>query len=128
VGHIASDPKCSQYKKPEQRQIFAAQVMDDTDLTDQPNHLNAPDGPDEDLEREVEEDTVDDSQNKLPIEEEYPDGSQYEDEESPNHYDYDKYQGPSEEDEPVYIQAMHEDEHSAKSVPPQFDNIDWESC
>jgi Zinc knuckle len=128
VGHIASDPKCSQYKKPEQRQIFAAQVMDDTDLTDQPDHLNAPDGPDKDLEREVEEDTVDDSQNKLPVEEEYPDGSQYEDEESPDHYDYDKYQGPSEEDGPVYIRAMHEDEHSVKSVPPQFDNIDWESC
>jgi hypothetical protein len=102
--------------------------MDNTDLIDQPDHLNAPDRPDEDLECEVEEDTIDNSQNKLPVEEEYPDGLQYEDEESPDHYDYDKYQGPLEEDEPVYIQAMHEDEHSAKAVPPQFDNIDWESC
>jgi hypothetical protein len=29
VGHFTSDPKCPQYKKPEQRCIFAAQVIDD---------------------------------------------------------------------------------------------------
>jgi len=28
LGHIATDPKCPQYKKPEQRQLYATQVVD----------------------------------------------------------------------------------------------------
>jgi hypothetical protein len=34
VGHISSDLKCPQYKKPEQRQLFAAQVISDQDQID----------------------------------------------------------------------------------------------
>jgi len=29
LGHIATDPKCPQYKKPERRQLYATQVVDD---------------------------------------------------------------------------------------------------
>jgi len=42
VGHIASDTKCPQYKKPEQRQIFATQVLDDRSDSEQPNHMELP--------------------------------------------------------------------------------------
>jgi len=44
IGHIASDTKCPQYKKPEQRQIYTAQVVDDRSDDDQIDHqesLNA---------------------------------------------------------------------------------------
>src|SRR5712671_4317083 len=29
VGHFANDPKCPQYKKPEQQRMFAAQIVND---------------------------------------------------------------------------------------------------
>jgi hypothetical protein len=108
----------------------SAQVLDarlEADLEDQPGHFLAPEGPDENLEPEVEETTLDDHQNEIPVEEVYPDGSQYEDEDSPDHCDYDVYPVPSEEVEPVYIRAMHEVEHSADTALPQFDDLDSKS-
>jgi Zinc knuckle len=128
VGHIASDPKCPQYNKPKQRRIFATQVIDDRSDTDhadrsdtdqvQSDQINASEESGEEPENK--------GQNELPAEGEYPDGSQYEDEELP-YNDFDGYVLPSEEDEPVYIQAMNEDETSASTVPPEFDDVDWKS-
>ena len=39
VGHIVSYPKCPQYKKPEQQQMFAAQVLDDRLENGQPDQI-----------------------------------------------------------------------------------------
>jgi Zinc knuckle len=123
VGHFASDPKCPQYKKPEQRCIFTAQIIDDMSDIDQPDHANAPENPDKAAEPEVKEDILDEGQEELSNPESCPDGSQYEDKE-PSYKEYDGYALPSDNDKPVYIRAMHEDEAGATLAPPQFDDVD----
>jgi hypothetical protein len=130
IGHISSDPKCPQFKKPERRQMFAAQVIDDRsedespDQNDQPDKDNALSDPDERSEHDVEEDKLDNEQLELnqddPIE-----GSQYDDEESP-YEEFDGLDQPSENDEPIYIRAMHEEDTSVDSSFPQFKNVEWQ--
>ena len=39
--HIASDPKCPQYRKPEQWQLFAAQVINDRLEGEHPDQTEA---------------------------------------------------------------------------------------
>ena len=47
VGHIATNPKCPEYKKPTQRQMFTAQIIDDTSENDLPNTEKPSEGPEE---------------------------------------------------------------------------------
>ena len=132
LGHISSDPKCPQYKKPEQRQIFATQILDDRSDGDQPDQAEPPEGQEQVQEPEG-EDNLEDN----------PDGSQYDDEES----SYDEYEGyapPSEDRELEYIRAMSDEaimsplltDSSESSTPGatsantpnmQFDSVDWQS-
>ena len=41
IGHIASDMKCPQYKKPEQQQIFTAQIINDHSDGEHPDQATA---------------------------------------------------------------------------------------
>jgi hypothetical protein len=142
-----SDPKCPQYKKLEQRRIFAAQVLDDRLEVEQPDQL----GNLEDQEQTCEPDTdvnSDEGQPGQPGQETSPEGSQHESEES-SYEEYDGYASPSEEEEEipsirimhkdnetVYIHMMHEDD-SVNNSPPQeeisasildspLDNAGWQ--
>jgi len=100
VSHIASDTKCPQYKKPEQRQIFAAQVLDDRLDSKQPNHMELPEESKEALEE------VKGNLDKEPHKQDNcPEGSQYDDKES-FYEEYDSYAPPLDDEEPVYIRAM----------------------
>jgi hypothetical protein len=102
VGHISSDPKCPQYKKPEQRQLFAAQVISDQDQID----LGDMDNREEQLDSDIEENC--NKEINEPLEQDaFPDGSQYDDKDL-SYEDYKGYQVLSEDKEPVYIQAMKE--------------------
>ena len=123
VGHIASDIKCPQYKKLEQRQIYAAQVVDDRSDTDQPDQV-------EPQNTEVTEEpgmdgADDESREDLP-QEDFPDGSQYDDE-GPPYDEFDRYDMPSENDEPVYIRAMSDEGEASSRSVPQLDDLDWQS-
>jgi len=140
VGHIASDTKCLQYKKPEQRQIFAAQVLDDRSDSKQLNHIELP----EESEEAPEE--VEGNLDKEPHEQDNcPEGFQYDDKES-FYKEYDGYAPPSDDKEPVYIWAISteggenpssalESEHSSpapkgessSSTTMQFEDVDWKS-
>ena len=119
IGHIALDTKCPQYKKPEQRQIYAAQVVDnqsDTDQRDQEEPQNA---------EATAESGVEDVGGEP--QEDLPDGSQYNDEDP--HYDkFDGYDLPSENDEPVYIRAMGDKGEASSSSTHPLDDLNWQSC
>jgi len=141
VGHIASDTKCLQYKKPEQRQIFAAQVLDDRLDSKQPNHMELP------KESKEAPEEVKGNLNKEPCEQDNcPEGSQYDDEES-SYEEYDGYVLPSDDEEPVYIWAMSTEGgespssvlkserpspapkgESSSSTAMKFEDVDWKSC
>jgi hypothetical protein len=125
MGHISTDPKCPQYKRPEQRQIFAAQVVDDRSDSEHPIPKEPPqheEGAPE-LEQENIPDEVPDEQS---AQENYPDGSQYEDEQS-SYEEYDGYEPPSDYEEPVYIRAMSDEaETNNDPAPINFEDVDWE--
>lgn len=102
VGHISSDSKCPQYKKSEQRQLFAAQVIADQDQID-PGDTDA-------REEEAEPDAEvnrDEEINEPREQDTFPDGSQYDDEDL-SYEDYEGYQLPSDNEESVYVRAMRE--------------------
>jgi hypothetical protein len=109
LGHIASHPACSQYKKLEQRQIFAAQVIDDRSDNKPPSQsgdLDDTGHTGEDREDDPTEEAEEPQDENL-------DGSQYDDDfvnEEPFYEDYDGYEHPSDEDEPVYIHMMQDEE------------------
>jgi hypothetical protein len=125
VGHISSDPKCPQYKRPEQRQIFAAQVVDDRSdgehpITEEPLQNN-----EENPELEQGEDP-DENPEEQNAQEEFPDGSQYEDEQS-SYEEYDGYEAPSDYEEPVYIRAISDEAGpSTGPAPINFEDVDWQ--
>jgi hypothetical protein len=73
TGHIASDSKCPQYKKPEQQQIFAAQVLDDRSDGKQPEQTEVMDGQDKEPEP-VKEGNLDKGSIEQPDQDYYPDG------------------------------------------------------
>ena len=128
TGHISSDPKCPQYRKPEQRQIYAAHVVDDRLDSGQPDHPEASEDQEECPETDK-EGNLDENLGEQPEQGEYPDGSQYNDEDA-SYDEYDGYAPPSENDDPIYIRAMNDEaeasaQNSSKST--QFDNIDWQS-
>jgi hypothetical protein len=132
IGHIATDPKCPQYKKPEQRRIFAAQVIDDRPEADLPANEDGPEDQDKAPGPETEEIIPDEDRDDLPDAEDHADGSQYESDASTHdaygaYDDFEGYALPSEDEEPIYIRAMHEQEPSASPTPPHFDDIDWQS-
>lgn len=61
------------------------------------------------------------------IQDDCPDGLQYEDDKSP-YNNYDGYALPSDDEEPVYIRAMSDEgEASTGLTLIQFDNVDWKS-
>ena len=125
TGHIASDPKCPQYKRPEQRQIFAAQVVDDRSDGEHP----APEEPLQDDVGTPEPDAgenLDEGPGGQTAQEDFPDGSQYEDEQS-SYEEYDGYEPPSDYEEPVYIRAMSDEAVASNSPAPiNFDDVEWE--
>ena len=142
VGHITSDTKCPQYKKPKQRQIFAAQILDDRSDSKQLDHMELPDEGEEAPEEEVEGNL----DKKPGVEDVCPEGSQYNNEES-SYKEYDGYALPSDDEEPIYIQAMSTigeesassalesecsspapEEESSRSTAMQFEDVDWKSC
>jgi hypothetical protein len=115
LGHIASDPACSQYKKPEQRQIFAAQVIDDRSDNEPPSQS----GDLDDTGHTGENREDDPTEEAEEPQDENPDGSQYDDDfvnEEPFYEDYDGYEHPSDEDEPVYIRMVRDEEVDARTI------------
>ena len=134
VGHIASDPKCPQYKKTEQRQIFAAQIVDDRSESGQPDQSEPIEDSENPAEPNVDE-TNDAAAEESPSQEDSLEGSQYEDEES-SYDEYDGYAPPSEDDELEYIRAMGDvgeastslapDELNTTSTPISFDDVNWQ--
>ena len=123
TGHITTDPKCPQFKKPEQRQIFAAQVLDDRSDGEQPEQTELLDGQGREPEPS-EEGHLDGGAIEQPEQDYCPDGSQYEDEERP-YDDYDGYEQPSDSDEPIYIRAMSDEDPNVVSALEPFDDVDW---
>jgi hypothetical protein len=115
LGHIAFDPACSQYKKPEQWQIFAAQVINDQSDNKPPSQSG-----DLDDTGHTGEDREDDpTEEAEEPQDENPDRSQYDDDfvnEEPFYEDYDRYKHPSDEDEPVYIHMMQDEEVDARAI------------
>jgi hypothetical protein len=128
TGHIASDPKCTQYRKPEQRQLFAAQVIDDRSENDHPEEegIQADQPQDYNSREEVAEEGADQQSEETP--EENPDGSQYDDEEQSSYEEFDGYEPVTDGDEPTYIRAMNTDgDANMSSAPAQFDDVDWQT-
>ena len=148
IGHISSDPGCLQYKRPEQRQMFAAQVVDNRSEGDRPEEAQHLEAQDETAGPDVEE-PFDEGPNEQHPQDECPDGSQYDDEE-PRYDEYDGYVPPSDDEEPEYIRAMNDnadgsmapilvdtEEESTTPIPvdnlggsasptsTQLDNMDW---
>ena len=128
LGHIATNPKCPQYKKPERRQLYATQVIDDqseNELHDQ----EQTDSQGSQYEALVPEsgESQDEGPSTHLNEDECPEGSQYEDKKSSSE-ESDDFSLPSEDDKPIYIQAMHyEAGLSINPAPAQFDYADWQS-
>jgi hypothetical protein len=123
AGHIASDTSCPQYKKPEQRQIYAAQVVDDRSEGEKSDQKEIAE-PQSEMNEVTEEVPIEDIED-CPDSDENPDGPQYKEEES-SYEDYDGYATPLDDDEPVYIRAMHEDESGAKTAPVHLEDIEWQ--
>jgi hypothetical protein len=122
--HIASNSKCLQYKKPEQQQIFAAQVLNDRSDGEQPEQTEVMDGQDEEPEP-VKEGNLDKGSIEQPDQDYYPDSLQYEDEEL-SYNDYDSYEQLSDNNEPIYIQAMNDEEELSDNLAfKPFNNMDW---
>ena len=128
IGHIATDPKCPQYKKPERRQIYATQVVDDRSESELPDQEQAdPQG--SHCEAPVPEsgESQDEEPSTQLYEDDCPEGSQYEGEKSSSE-EYDNSSSPSEDDEPIYIRAMnYEAGPSNNPAPAQFEDADWQS-
>jgi hypothetical protein len=108
------DPKCPQYKKPEQRQIFATQVLDDRSDGERPDH-------DESTQDQEQVEEPGDSENsegndlgEEPDQNELPDGSQFDDEE-PSYDEYEGYTPPSDDEELEYIRAMSDEANASLS-------------
>ena len=77
------------------------------------------------LEQEETPDEVPDEQS---AQENYPDGSQYEDEQS-SYEEYDGYEPPSENEEPMYIWAMSDEAETGNDPAPiNFKDVDWKPC
>ena len=125
--HIASDPKCPQYRKPKQQQLFAAQVIDNRSEgkhLDQTEALESQGDDDPSIEESLENEA-----NMPPetIPDDCPDGSQYDD--KLPYKEFDSYEPPLDNDEPVYIRAMStEGEANVSSAPALFDDINWQTC
>jgi hypothetical protein len=105
IGHIATDPKCPQYKWPEQWHIFTAQVIDDRSESDHPeqNDLNILNEISEALDLEIAKgDSIKSDQTHHKPLKDCADGSQYDGEES-LYEEYDGYMPPLEDEEPKYI-------------------------
>ena len=110
VGHFANNPNCPQYTKPEKRQMFAVQIVDDlsdgeaTGLVNDVPKGEAPLGitnKDDDYESRAGAAT--------PHEDNGPDGTQYDEELQPKdpHLDkYDSYALPADESDTEYMQFM----------------------
>jgi Zinc knuckle len=127
VGHIATDPKCPQYKKSAQRQMFAAQVLDDRSDTDLPI-TNKPSEESEginDAEFEPESSDKQEEQSDQDDHSDGPDGSQYNEDNTPCE-EYNGYSMPSESDgsEVEYIRAMNE--ASSSAALQQSGKEEWE--
>jgi len=141
VSHIASDTKCLQYKKPEQQQFFATQVLDNRSDSEQPNHIELPEES-----KEAPEEVKGNLDKEPGKQDDCPEGSQYDNKES-FYKEYDGYALPSDDKKPVYIWAIStkgeestssalKSEHSSpapkgessSSTAMQFEDIDWKSC
>jgi hypothetical protein len=120
VRHIANDPKCPQYKKPVQCQMFAVQVIDDTSESEQCD-VDEPSEESEEI-----KDTELESGGSIPQEEhsdpdDHSDGS-----EGPQYEEYDGYVMPLEGDDSKvkYIWVSYEIDNNAQ--PLQSSNEEWE--
>jgi hypothetical protein len=125
-GHIASDTKCPQYKKPEQRQLFAAQVIDDRSESERPDQEGhqSDELQDEHSHEEASEEEADQPSNASP--DGNLGGSQY-DEEQSSYEEFDGYEPRTDDDEPIYIRAMITDgDANMSSAPALFDDVDWQ--
>jgi len=140
-----SNTKCPQYKKPEQQQIFAAQILDNRSDSEQLNQMELPE--------EVHKTEVEGILDEEPtVQDDCPEGSQFDDEKL-SYEEYDSYAPPSDKEEPIYIWAINIDSELNFSVdgeqnvsvnkglhssvnreanssidPIQFDDDDWKSC
>jgi hypothetical protein len=127
-GHIASNPKCLQYKKLEQRQLFAAQVIDDwleSERPDQEGH-QSDELQDEHSHEEASEEEADQPSN-TPSDGNLG-GSQYDKEQS-SYEEFDGYEPLMDNDEPIYIWAMITDgDMNMSSAPALFDDVNWQPC
>jgi len=128
IGHIANDPKCPQYKKPERRQIYATQVVDDRSESEMPDQGNInPQGNQSDAPVPESGESQDEEQGAHPNENDSPDGSQYKGEQSSSE-DYNDSSLHSEDVEPIYIRAMNDEGGPSINLASiQFENADWQS-
>ena len=107
VGHFSNDPKCPQYKKPEKRQMFAAQVVNDLsdgEATGQANKVPEGEVPNEDDNYESSTEAA-----IPPEEDDGPEGTQYDEDsypEDPHLDEYDGYTLPADESDLEYMRFM----------------------
>jgi len=127
-GHIATEPKCPQYKKPERRQMYATQVIDDRSENELPDQEQV-----NPLESQCDTPVHESGESQVegagaqPSEDDYPEGSQYDGEKSSSD-EYDDSSLLSEDEEPIYIRTMNNE--GGPSVMPasvQFEDADWQS-
>jgi Aspartyl protease/Zinc knuckle len=128
-GHIATNPKGPQYKKPAQRQMFAAQVIDDRSEGDLPD-INKPSERSEEANDANPESDTGDQQEEHSDQDDRADTTEgpHLDGDHTSYEEYDGYETPSEDDdsETEYMQAMHE-EGILDSIPlPRLEDADWE--
>ena len=124
--HIASNLKCLQYRKLEQWQLFAAQVIDDRSEDKHPDQTEPLEdqGDDKPSIKESPKDEAKKPSKAIP--DDGLDGSQYDDKLS--YKKFDSYKLPSDDDEPIYIRAMStEGEVNVSSAPALFDDINWQT-
>jgi hypothetical protein len=124
--HISTNPKCPQYKKPTQCQMFAAQVIDDRLESNLPNTDKPSEGSKEidDADPESEGSDKQDERSDPDDHTDVPDGSKYDDCNA-TYEEYDGYETPLEDDgsEVEYIRTMCEDSESYNT--PLLDDADW---
>lgn len=137
VGHFANDPKCPQNKKPERRQLFAAQVVDDTSDAERPipDEEVGADAPDSEGlgEHEVgdtpeEEDFSEERVNPTPEPSDVPDEERhYEDLQDEDLEEYDGYAVPSECSDIEYMRAIQEEDSAVTTESPHLEHPDWKA-
>ena len=104
--------------------MFAVQVIDNRSENKQPDQDNALENQDKGTEPKDKEHNLVEGQNEQYKQENYSNGSQYEDEE-PSYEEYNGYKQLSDEDKLVYIQVIRENKASTSLALTQTESVVW---